>query len=285
MVEQEGPNAEERRYWSASTGQAWIDNETGLDALFSGITSVVLDRLGIDAGDRVLDVGCGTGAHALAAAERVGQGGEVVALDISPILLERARARSTRLGLPVRTRLADAQTDDLGSGTFDFATSRFGVMFFSEPAAAFANIACAVRPGGRMIFAVWAAAAENPWWAVPARVAEARLCPLPPTEANAPGPMGLADRTYVVRVLRDAGFRDADVIPVDLDMHHPGDADSLAELALRIGPAARAMRLFEGSDGDARVIASGLAQAFQPWAGPGGVTLPARLNLIDVRLP
>ena len=231
----------------------------------------------------MLDIGCGTGAHALAVAARVAPG-EVSALDISEPLLTRARERAAIEGLPVTTTLADAQTAELPGG-FDAATSRFGVMFFQDPAAAFANIAGAVRPGGRMLFAAWGPISLNPWWRLPIAIASERLGKPPPSVPNAPGPMGLADRDYALSQLRAAGLKGATVTPKTIALGRIGDAAFLAALSLRIGPAARIMRLLEGTSADAEAIQDGLAKAYSDYEDSDGLGIPATLNIIDVPLP
>ncbi|PWK54086.1 class I SAM-dependent methyltransferase [Silicimonas algicola] len=282
-----GPNSDEARYWASPTGLSWIENEAALDTLFASVTDAVLDAADLKPGESVLDVGCGTGAHALAAARRVGAGGRVTALDISPPLLRRAEARATAEGLADRFEfaVADAQSADLGVARYDLATSRFGVMFFADPAAAFANIAKTVRPGGRMVFGVWGPVARNPWWGLPSRVAGEVLGPLPKTAPNAPGPMGLSDADYVRDVLRGAGLEHAEVEPLTVFLRHPEGAAGAVALSLRVGSAARALRLYESTAVQEAEVAARLEEAYRPFEADGEFRMPAVLNLIRSRLP
>lgn len=277
-----GPNAGEAEYWSTS-GQSWIRHEAVQDAILAPVTETLLTLADLSPGARVLDIGCGTGAHALAVADRVAPTGRVLALDVSGPFLDRTAARAKEANLPVQTRLGDAQVADW-SGTFDHATSRFGVMFFADPGAAFANIARALKPGAEMLFAAWAPVKVNPWWHLPMAAASARLGALPPTPPHAPGPMGLADAEYAKAHLDRGGLRDVAVTPKTITLGPLGNAAEMAALGLKIGPAARAMRLFNGTESDAAAIADALTKAYAAYEDGGLVRIPATLNLIRARV-
>jgi len=281
------PNSDEARYWASPTGLSWIENEAALDILFAPVTDAVLGAADLKPGESVLDVGCGTGAHALAVARQVGASGRVTALDISPPLLRRAEARARAEGWAERFEfaVADAQSADLGVARYDLATSRFGVMFFADPAAAFANVAKAVRPGGRMVFGVWGPVARNPWWQLPSRIAGDVFSPLPKNAPNAPGPMGLSDAGYVRDVLRGAGLESAEVEPLTVFLCHPEGAAGAVALSLRVGSAARALRLFESTAEQEAEVAARLEEAYRPYETDGEFRMPAVLNLIRGRLP
>ncbi|MDA8585126.1 methyltransferase domain-containing protein [Rhodobacteraceae bacterium] len=279
----QGPNAEEAAYWSTK-GRSWIEHEAVQDHLLRPVTDTLLELTQFQPGQRVLDIGCGTGAHALAVAEKVGPSGEVLALDISQPLLERAGQRFAGAGAPVQTYLGDAQVADV-PGEFEIATSRFGVMFFADPAVAFANIAGALRSGGRMVFAAWAPVSVNPWWRLPITIAQARLGTPPPNKPNAPGPMGLADVTYLEGQLSGAGFTDFAVTPTTITLGATGGPADMAALSIQVGPAARLIRLFDARQADVAAIEDGLTRAYEDYVDDGAFAMPATLNIIDVRLP
>ena len=278
------PNAEGAEYWSSEAGRSWIQNEAAQDALLAAATRKLLELADFAPGQSVIDIGCGTGAHALAVAEAISPGGHVLATDISGPLLERAAERFTAAGAPVQTQLADAQVADF-PGPFDAATSRFGVMFFENPAAAFANIARAIRPGGRMLFAAWGPVAVNPMWRLPAKIASEHLGSPPPVPPNAPGPMGLADIPYTERMLARAGFAEFSVTPTPVTLLPSGDAEAMAELSVRVGPASRVINHFQGTEADAQTIREALARALADYEDADGLAIPATLNIINVRLP
>ncbi len=277
-----GPNADEAEYWSTK-GLSWIENERVQDELLAPVSDILCDLAGFVPGERVLDIGCGTGAHALAVADRVAPDGEVLALDVSEPFLKRAEERANAAKLPIKTMLADAQTARLPS-TFDVATSRFGVMFFQDPAAAFTNIAKAIKPGGRLVFAAWAPVSINPWWRLPIAVASARLGALPPAPANAPGPMGLADDAFVKAELAKAGLEEATVTSRKIDLGTKSSAVKMAALAMKIGPASRVIHQLEGTEEDRTAIQEALTTAFSAYQDGEAFAMPATLNIIKARV-
>lgn len=279
VVAIEGPNAKEAENWSTQ-GRSWIEHEAVQDQILAPVTQAVLDLAGFEQGERVLDVGCGTGAHALAVAEAVVPDGEVLALDVSAPFLDRVAERAKTANLPIRTRLADAQTADW-SEQFDALTSRFGVMFFADPSAAFRNLARPLRPGGRMVFAAWAPVSVNPFWRLPLAVASDRLGAPPPTPPNAPGPMGLADKDYVVTQLAAAGLTNSSVDAHQVRLGSLGTAEQTASHCLKIGSGARIIRMFDGTDRDRAAIEGALAEAFRAYQEDGLVSVPATLNIIQ----
>jgi SAM-dependent methyltransferase len=191
----------------------------------------------------LLDVGCGCGRTSLVLAERVAPGGEVTGLDISRPMLEVARERAADAHLPnVHFLEADAQTLALAPAAFDGVFSRFGVMFFADPTAAFRNLLIALKPGGRLAFVCWRSLAENPWMTEPMAAAAERLPPgPPPLPPDAPGPFAFADSERVRRILTEAGFADVALTPVDAQIGGNSLEDSLT-LALRVGPLGARLR-------------------------------------------
>ena len=158
-----------------------------------------------EAGDAVLDVGCGTGASTLKVAGRVADG-SVVGVDISRPLLDRARSRAEAAEIDNASfLLADAQTHRFPAGGFDVLISRLGMMFFEDPVAAFRNLGRALRPGGRIAFVAWAGVKDNPWFHVPRDAAVSRLGAAPSADPSAPGPLAFQDAGRVARLMAAAG--------------------------------------------------------------------------------
>jgi SAM-dependent methyltransferase len=195
------------------------------------------------AGDRVIDVGCGCGTTTLALAERVTPSGSVLGVDVSAPMLARARERAAARGLDhVRFVAADAQTHRLPEGGSDAIFSRFGVMFFADPTAAFTNLARALVPGGRVAFVCWQAATENPWVMVPL-MAIAGVVTLPPPPApGAPGPFAFADADRVRSILDGAGLREVRIEPCTPPVVMPGGLDEGVTFATEVGPTSAALR-------------------------------------------
>ena len=253
-----------------------------LDTLLSGVDALLLDRSAPRPGEHVVEIGCGTGATTLALAGRVGQGGRVLAVDISGPLLDRARGRAA--GLPqVAFALADAQVHPFEPGQADLVASRFGVMFFDDPVAAFRNIRRALGPGGRLCMVAWAEMEANPWFAIPREAAVARLgrpAPVPPT---APGPLTFADRDRVRGILGAAGFAEIEAAAETVSLAWPGEIGALAALATSLGPAMRILRERDGTAEDEAAIREAIAGELAAFRGPDGVRVPATVNLCAAR--
>lgn len=277
-------NADQQAFWSGPSGQQWLDEQSRQDAFLRNINRVVLDRAALKTGDAVLDIGCGTGDLSVDAAKVVGETGRVLATDISEPLLARAAERLSAFP-QASTLLADGQTADWPKPPFDHAISRIGVMFFNDPPRAFANIARALRSGGCMTFAAWAPAAVNPYWSEPQKIAVRRFGQPPKVAPNTPGPMGLADRALTIERFHEAGIEDVAVEPVNLSLTFDHGALALADLMLRIGPAARVARLFDATEAESEALRDDLAQWLSTYDDGGIVRLPAVINLIEARRP
>ena len=164
-------------------------------------------------------------------------------VDISAPLLARAEARRAELGLDgVGFILADAQAHPFAPQGFDLVASRFGMMFFADPVAAFANMRRGLRPGGRIVFAAWAGPERNPWFTLPLRIAEARLGPGAPSDPDGPGPMAFRDLARVRGLLAAAGFAAADAALAQTELHHPGGVARSSTSPSDVGPTARLLR-------------------------------------------
>ena len=143
-------NADQAAYWNGAAGQRWMDRQETQDVLLAPISALLLDRTRPGAGERVLDIGCGCGATTIELARRVGATGHVLGVDISAPMLGRARERAPA-DLPLEFVLADATVHSFEPGRSDLLFSRFGVMFFADPAVSFANMRKALRKGGRLL--------------------------------------------------------------------------------------------------------------------------------------
>src|SRR5262245_19307879 len=266
-------------------GEAWVRMQDRTDALIEPLGRVAIERLGVVAGERILDVGCGCGQTLLQLAERAGPSGQVLGVDISPPMLECARERVA--GQPtIALALGDAQVHAFAPGAFDAVFSRFGVMFFDEPRAAFRNLRAAARPGGRLSFVCWQELAKNPWAARPLE-AVMRLLPesaMPDLlREGRPGPFFLSDPARVRAILGDAGWKDVSLEPVEMLLHLAGAVtlDEAVEYSLEIGPAARAMTDAPGTLQPARAAA--LREALAPFAGDRGVLMDGAAFVVTAR--
>src|SRR5205823_10546814 len=159
MAEQ---NAYQVAGWNGQSGERWFTNQARLDAMVAVFGQAAIEAAAPATGERVLDVGCGAGASSLALAARVGPGGQVLGVDISEPLIGRARALAPQ-DTPALFQVADASSTELPEGAFDILFSRFGVMFFDDPTAAFSHMRRALKPGARVAFVCWRGMAEYDW--------------------------------------------------------------------------------------------------------------------------
>ena len=280
------PNEEQARYWRSTPGQKWVELQDVLDTTFGLVNDVLLARAAPAAGERALDVGCGTGAVTLDLAARLGPEGRAVAIDISPLLLARAVER-TPASLAARITFveADAQTHAFTPAGFDLLISRFGVMFFADPVAAFRNLRKALRPGGRLHVAAWAPIEVNPWFQIPRDAAIARLGRPAPTSPTAPGPFAFSDSAHVLEILREAGFRHAAAEVVEVDLAPPGDVEAVTALMTSIGPAVRIIAELDGGPDDVAAIGEAIADRLGPYRTAEGVRVPAAIILFAATAP
>ncbi len=239
MAEQAIANTAQRDYWNTVAGPRWVGLEGLVERRVRAVNDLLLARSGANAGEHVLEIGCGTGAFTVPLAEAVGETGGVVGADISSAMLTAARKPLADLGLHnVSLIEADAQIHKFKPGSFDLITSRFGVMFFADPVAAFTNLFAAARPGGRLCFACWGGLDENEHWLVPYRVALRHLGPPEPRPSRAPGPMAFADPNYVREFLGKAGFAQTAVAREHPDML-AATPEEEAKAACIMGPSGR----------------------------------------------
>ena len=266
----EGPQTQVE-YWNGINGEVWAREAELTDPRLEHFGQAAIDVLAPRPGDRVLDVGCGAGATSRALAKLVGSSGQVTGVDISRPLLAVARARG---GGP-RYVEADAGNAALDTA-FDKIFSRFGVMFFENPRAAFTSL-LRLAPGGRLAFVCWRSPQENLAMTQPLALVQHLLPEGPPFDPDAPGPFAFADRGKVERILRDAGWRDVVIEPHDSSYVLGATVDDAVRYATTIGPLARALR--EHPD-RADAVRSVLGAAFAAH-GPGPIALPATTWIVS----
>ena len=272
-------NADQIAYWNGPGGQHWTDRQQTQDALLAPISDILIDRAKAKAGERIVDVGCGCGATTIALAEKVGPAGHVLGVDISAPMLARARQIAPK-GVPVDFILADATVYPFDPASFDLLVSRFGVMFFAEPALSFANMRKALRPSGRLTFACWREPRDNPWLMTPLQAVYKHVPKLPQLGPEDPGPFAFASEQRVHRILSEAGFSRIAMERCDLslDVAVGRGLDAAVETALEIGPASRAL---EGQPSKVRAAATGsIREALAPFVRGQAVPLPASIWIV-----
>ena len=235
-------NADQAAYWNGPAGRRWIDRQETLDHVLAPIADALFERAAVVQGERVIDIGCGCGASSIGLAGRVGPRGHVTGIDISAPMLARARERVPS-DLPIEFVLADATLYTFEPGGADLLFSRFGVMFFADPALSFRNMRTALRPGGRLVFGCWREPRKNPWMILPLQEAYKHVPRLPEVGPDDPGPFAFAREERVRRILGEAGFSSIamEVLDLSVDLAAGRGLEAAVRGALQIGPVSRAL--------------------------------------------
>ncbi len=277
-------NADQIEFWNGPAGQGWAELNDRLDAMLRPLGRAAMDSDPPAAGEHVLDIGCGCGDSTRELSSRVAPDGTVTGIDVSSVMLARARERAAG---DERQRFLN---HDASSHTFDTpfdrAFSRFGVMFFDDPPAAFGNVRTALKPGAALSFVCWRDTEANAWVHVPSGVMRRHVEPpaqIPP--ADAPGPFAFADRDRIKGILGAAGFADISIDAHDeaIQVGGPGSAADAADFFMRQGPASRLL-----NDVDEAILAAihaELAEEIAPFVRDGGVFLGAGCWLVGARAP
>jgi SAM-dependent methyltransferase len=272
-------NADQIAYWNGPGGQHWADRQQAQDILLAPVSDILIARAKAKAGERIIDVGCGCGGTTIALVQKIGPTGHVAGIDVSAPMLAIARQRVPP-GASVDFVLADATVYPFVSGSFDLLVSRFGVMFFAEPAASFANLRKALRPTGRLTFVCWREPRDNPFFMAPLQAVYKHVPKLPQLGPEDPGPFSFASEARVHRILGEAGFSGIEMEPCNLalDLAVGRGLDAAVEGALEIGPAARA--LAEQPPDVVAAATVSIREALAPYAGGQSVPLPASIWIV-----
>jgi SAM-dependent methyltransferase len=283
IIGADAANARMIDHWNGEGGRSWLARPPSQERL-DAITDALFARAAVEPGERVVDIGCGTGATTIDLLRFVGADGRVLGIDVSGPMLARAREG---LGSDPRLTLvqADATTYPFPEQSFDLALSRMGVMFFAEPAKSFANIRRALRRGGRLTFACWRTLDENRWQALPVRAILSVVAAQRPPDPEEPGGFSLGAEARVRRILDQAGFEAVALEPVDTerDLARGGGLDGAVSAAVSAGPAARLLR-----DKPAEAVSAARAAvrgALAPYLHDGRILLAAAAWIVCARNP
>lgn len=231
--------------WNGDSGDRWAANLVRLDLMLEDFGNAAIRAADAQPGEQILDIGCGSGTSTFVLAEQAGAAGFVLGVDISEQLVAVASATAPDAS-PVEFRCADAATAPLPAQEFDLLFSRFGVMFFDDPVAAFTHMRRALKPGGRLAFVCWRGAQENDWVRLPMAAIRDIVQPAP-ADPNAPGPFAFGDRQRLADILAAAGFTAIDIAPFDTRISYGrGDTrdaaiDDALDMAFQVGPLSRAL--------------------------------------------
>ncbi|MBP0449270.1 class I SAM-dependent methyltransferase [Kitasatospora sp. RG8] len=265
--------------WKGAGGRAWVDAQAVLDGVLKPLEDVLIEAAPVREGDRVLDVGCGTGGTTVAFARLLGPEGRCVGADISEAMIDAARARAEHEGSTAGFVLADAQEYAFEPAAFDAVVSRFGVMFFDDSVRAFANLRRAVRDGGELRFLVWRGIEENPFMTTAERAAAPLLPGIPARRPDEPGQFALADPDRVRRILEGSGWAGIDIRPVDADLTLP-EAELIGYFT-RLGLLGQVL---PGADEPTRArVVETVRAAFEPFVEGPLVRFTAACWLVGAR--
>jgi SAM-dependent methyltransferase len=270
--------------WASQRGERWLANVDRLEEMLEPIGLALIELAACQPGEQIIDVGCGAGATSVSIAQKVGAAGAVKGLDISPVLVTEATKRAQMLGLDnLNFVLGDAAIAELPLAQADCLVSRFGIMFFSDPHAAFAHLHGFLKPSGRMVFACWAPLLQNLWMLEVRNIINAHY-PLPTPVPRAPSPFAFDEPEYVQEILRSAGFKDVRVSAWEDKLCVGGmgsNAESAAEFLLK---ALGIAQLPEDLPTETRVaIYTDLKERLRMFETAEGVQMPAAAWLISAQ--
>ena len=267
-------------WWNEEGGRRWVQNIQRVERMIEPLSARLLQHAAPRPGERVLDVGCGGGVTSAALARAVGPSGRVLGVDVSAVILDVARERFRSIG-NLEFALGDAAMMPLERGGMDLLVSRFGVMFFADPAAAFAHLRTALAPGGRLAFICWRALDQNPWMAECVRAAFTVL-PRPESQPpHAPGPYAFADDVRLRDILGASGYGAIRIDPLD----HPLDLGSLDDAVVqmtRMGLAASAFAA--ASPAEQQAATAAVRAALEPHAVGDTVRMASATWLVSARI-
>jgi SAM-dependent methyltransferase len=266
-------NAEQLAAWDGDEGEHWSAHEERYDTATRVHSGLLVDLAVVEAGEQVLDLGCGCGATTRDAARAAGDGA-AVGIDLSSQMLDIARRRAAEEGLDnVSFVHGDAQVHAFPPATFDVVISRFGAMFFADPVAAFANIGGAMRHGGRVALFAWQELPRNEWLAaIRGALAQGRDLPTPPS--GMPGPFGFADADRVRTILSEAGYHDVRVDEVEAPVRFGADAEDAYGFVKDLGMV---RGLLQDLTPDEQAVArADLRAVMESHAGADGVDFGSR---------
>ena len=279
MTPAEAFNEDQRARWNGIDGEYWVQQQDRLDRTLSPVTKPLIEFAAPVEGTTVIDVGCGCGATTLELARAVGPAGRVIGLDISEPMLGVAKER-LRAFDNTTCILGDAGSLLLGGTGAELIVSRFGVMFFGDPVAAFANLRTGLATGGRVRFACWRPINENPWLQIPLHAVYAHAPRLPKPDPEEPGPFAFGDTERVTRILTAAGFTALSFTPLDIsmDLAAGGTLDDAVAQSSQMGPAKRA--LAEQPEDVRAAALESIRNALAPYASTTGVKLAGAVWLV-----
>jgi SAM-dependent methyltransferase len=270
---------EQARLWNGHAGRAWVEAQEVLDQMLRPFEDLLVQAACAAHGVRVLDVGCGTGSTTLAVARRLGAKGRCIGVDISNPMIAAARARAEQEDTRASFICDNVQIHAFEPASFDMIISRFGVMFFNDPVRAFANLRRAAKDDAEFRFVAWRSASENPFMTTAERAAAPLLPNLPSRRPDAPGQFSFADRGRVHTILKESGWAEIDIRPIDVVCSLP--EKELLRYLTWLGPVG--LILQQADDQTRTLVIDAVRAAFDPYVHGAEVRFAAACWMVCAR--
>ena len=274
-------NKNQRDFWSGKGGDIWVERQNAMDTMLSPLGEAALNKLNLNEGENVLDIGCGCGHTTLNIAKRISPDGQVTGLDISEPMLKRAKESANEMSISnVSFNCVDVQTDDIGEEVYSAAFSRFGVMFFEDPIAAFHNINKSLITGASLSFVCWQSPALNPWQSLFIEAVK-KYVDLPSPPPRSPSPFAFMESEYVSSILEESNFQNIMIEghEAEVNMFSGRSLSDSVKDYISINPVVSGM-LKDSTEQEKTEIINSAIEAFSPYYSAKGLMFPSATWLV-----
>jgi ubiquinone/menaquinone biosynthesis C-methylase UbiE len=274
-------NKNQRDFWSGKGGDIWVERQNAMDTMLSPLGEAALNKLNLNEGENVLDIGCGCGHTTLNIAKRISPDGQVTGLDISEPMLKRAKESANEMSISNASfNCVDVQTDDIGEEVYSAAFSRFGVMFFEDPIAAFHNINKSLITGASLSFVCWQSPALNPWQSLFIEAVK-KYVDLPSPPPRSPSPFAFMESEYVSSILEESNFQNIMIEghEAEVNMFSGRSLSDSVKDYISINPVVSGM-LKDSTEQEKTEIINSAIEAFSPYYSAKGLMFPSATWLV-----
>ena len=274
-------NKNQRDFWSGKGGDIWVERQNAMDTMLSHLGEAALNKLNLNEGENVLDIGCGCGHTTLNIAKRISPDGQVTGLDISEPMLKRAKESANEMSISNASfNCVDVQTDDMGEEVYSAAFSRFGVMFFEDPIAAFHNINKSLITGASLSFVCWQSPALNPWQSLFIEAVK-KYVDLPSPPPRSPSPFAFMESEYVSSILEESNFQNIMIEghEAEVNMFSGRSLSDSVKDYISINPVVSGM-LKDSTEQEKTEIINSAIEAFSPYYSAKGLIFPSATWLV-----
>ena len=274
-------NKNQRDFWSGKGGDIWVERQNAMDTMLSPLGEAALNKLNLNEGENVLDIGCGCGNTTLNIAKRISPDGQVTGLDISKPMLKRAKESANEMSISNASfNCVDVQTDDIGEEVYSAAFSRFGVMFFEDPVAAFCNINKSLITGASLSFVCWQSPALNPWQSLFIEAVK-KYVDLPSPPPRSPSPFAFMESEYVSSILEESNFQNIMIEghEAEVNMFSGRSLSDSVKDYISINPVVSGM-LKDSTEQEKTEIINSAIEAFSPYYSAKGLMFPSATWLV-----